>query len=80
MQVRNYSINWGEQFMFIMGAGCTIFALATLLGVILRSDGALVMIAVITVVTVLINILFDYLLIYYAQIGMSGAAVASVLG
>ena len=52
--------------MFIMGAGCTIFALATLLGVILRSDGALVMIAIITVVTVLINILFDYILIYYA--------------
>ena len=80
MQVRNYSINWGEQFMFIMGAGCTIFALATLLGVILRSDGVLVMIAIITVLTVLINILFDYILIYYAQIGMSGAAVASVLG
>ena len=79
-QVRTYSIRWAEDFMFIMDAGCTIFALSNLLGVILRSEGAIAVSTTITIVTVLFNILLDFIFIKIAQIGMEGAATASVIG
>ncbi|MBO6103851.1 hypothetical protein J6P04_02220 [bacterium] len=63
-----------------MDAGCTLFALGTTLSVIVRSDGAIVMSMIIYVSTVIINIILDYVFIKVAQIGMDGAATASVIG
>ena len=78
--VRTYSVKWAEDFMFIMDAGCTLFALGTTLSVIVRSDGAIVMSMIIYVSTVIFNIILDYVFIKVAQIGMEGAATASVIG
>ena len=79
-QVRTYSILWAENFMFIMDAGCTLFALANTLSVILRSDGAIAMTTIIYVLTVIFNIILDFIFIKIVQIGMEGAATATVIG
>ena len=79
-QVRNYSIIWAQEFMFIMAAGCTLFALANTLSVILRSDGAISMTTFIYVFTVIFNIILDFIFIKIVQIGMAGAASATVIG
>ena len=79
-QVRNYSIVWAENFMFIMDAGCTLFALANVLSVILRSDGAIAITTIIYVLTVIFNIVLDFIFIKIVQIGMEGAATATVIG
>ena len=79
-QVRTYSIVWAEDFMFIMDAGCTLFALANTLSVILRSDGAIAMTTIIYVLTVIFNIILDFIFIKIVQIGMEGAATATVIG
>ena len=79
-QVRTYSILWAENFMFIMDAGCTLFALANTLSVILRSDGAITMTTIIYVLTVIFNIILDFIFIKIVQIGMEGAATATVIG
>ena len=79
-QVRSYSITWAESFMFIMAAGCTLFALANTLSVILRSDGAIAMTTIIYVLTVIFNIILDFIFIKIVQIGMEGAAAATVIG
>lgn len=79
-QVRNYSIVWAESFMFIMDAGCTLFALANVLSVILRSDGAIAITTIVYVLTVIFNIVLDFIFIKIVQIGMEGAATATVIG
>ncbi len=78
--VRLYSIRWAENFLYIMNAGTTIFALANLLAIIMRSDGAIIMSTTITITTVVFNIILDFIFIKIAQIGMEGAACASVIG
>ncbi len=78
--VRTYSINWAEDFLFIITAGLIIASVASLMLTILRSDGAIIIVTIMTIIPVTVNILLDFILIYYAQIGMDGAAVATLIG
>ncbi|MBR4486015.1 polysaccharide biosynthesis C-terminal domain-containing protein [bacterium] len=46
---------------------------------IIRSHGRTLLITLIMVSDTVLNIILDYILIYYAQIGMDGAAVATLI-
>ncbi|MBO6042792.1 polysaccharide biosynthesis C-terminal domain-containing protein [bacterium] len=46
---------------------------------IIRSHGRTLLITLIMVCDTILNIILDYILIYYAQIGMDGAAVATLI-
>ncbi|MBO6022066.1 polysaccharide biosynthesis C-terminal domain-containing protein [bacterium] len=46
---------------------------------IIRSHGRTLFITLIMVCDTILNIILDYILIYYAQIGMDGAAVATLI-
>ena len=78
--VRNYSITWAEDFLYIVNAGLIIASISNLLITILRSDGAIMIATIISVVPIVLNIVLDYILIVYAQIGMDGAAVSTLCG
>ena len=78
--VRNYSITWAEDFLYIVNAGLIIASISNLLITILRSDGAIMIATIISIVPIILNIVLDYILIVYAQIGMDGAAVSTLCG
>lgn len=77
---RNYSISWAENFLYIINTGLIVLCLTSLFGTILRADGILHITTAIVITAVILNIILDYVLIVYAQIGMDGAAVASIFG
>lgn len=77
---RSYSIKWAEDFCYIYTGGLLIFSFASLIITLLRNEGVIYGVTIISIGVVFINILCDYLLIWYAQIGMSGAATSSIIG
>lgn len=77
---RHYSIIWAQDFCYIYTGGLLLFSFASLIITLLRNEGVIYGVTIINISVVFINILLDFLLIKYAQIGMSGAATASVLG
>lgn len=75
-----YSIKFAEEFCYIITGGLLAFSFASLITSLLRSEGAIAVVTIIGFITVAINIILDYILIWYGEIGMAGAAVASIIG
>lgn len=78
--VRNYSIKWAENFLFILDVALLLECFVNIFIGVLRAEGEIRVTTIITVITIGINILLDYLFISLAQIGMEGAATASIIG
>ena len=77
--VKNYSIKWAQDFVAIITAGLWISTIVRLNVNIIRSHGRTLLITLIMVSDTILNIILDYILIYFAQIGMDGAAVATLI-
>ena len=77
--VKQYSVRWAQDFVAIITAGLWISSIVRLNVNIIRSHGRTLLITLIMVCDTILNIILDYILIYYAQIGMDGAAVATLI-
>ena len=77
--VKQYSVRWAQDFVAIITSGLWISSIVRLNVNIIRSHGRTLLITLIMVCDTILNIILDYILIYYAQIGMDGAAVATLI-
>ncbi len=77
--VKHYSITWAQDFIAIITSGLWISCIVRMNVNIIRSYGRTLIITIVMVSDTILNILLDFILIYYAQIGMDGAAVATLI-
>ena len=74
--ILGYSIEYGSWIFAFLPS----FVLTTFLGCFLRMDGAPRLVMVITLIGGAINIVGDYIFVFPMQMGMTGAALATVIG
>ena len=77
--VKNYSVTWAQNFISIMTCGLWISTIVRLLTNTIRAHGRTLVITIILLLDTLLNMVLDFCLIYFAQIGMDGAAVATII-
>lgn len=79
LDVQNYAITWAQHFVAIMTAGLWISCIYRININVIRSYGRTLIITITVVLITIFNIILDYLFIFYAQIGMDGAATATII-
>lgn len=77
------TLQYGRQYLYIMLAGLPIFMLSQVYSSTLRECGETIVPMKAGIVSVLVNLAFNYVLIYgkfgFPQLGVRGAAIATVL-
>ncbi len=78
--VHQLQIKYAYDFIFILSLGPVIPCLINLFSVLIRSEGRLIVPTVVAIAANIINVLLDFILIWYAKLGMMSGGIATFSG
>ena len=78
-QVGNYGIKWAQNYIIIMTCFLWITNILYTNINLIRNYGRTEVIAIVLFIAILLNILLDYIFVYFADTGLNSSAIATVI-
>ena len=78
-QVGNYGIKWAQNYIIIMTCFLWITNILYTNINLIRNYGRTEIIAIVLFIAILLNILLDYIFVYFADAGLNSSAIATVI-
>lgn len=78
--VHEKQIEYARDFIFILSLGPILPCLINLFSVLIRAEGRLVFPTIISVIANIVNVILDFVLIWYAKRGMQSGGIATFSG
>lgn len=79
-KLADISADWGRQFSYLYSSALVITGTYSLLSYFIRAEGRNIYVTYWAVIANVLNVLFDWILIQYADLGSLGSALATFIG
>lgn len=79
-RLADISADWGRQFSYLYSSALVITGTYSLLSYFIRAEGRNIYVTYWAVIANVLNVLFDWILIQYADLGSLGSALATFIG
>lgn len=79
-KVHELQVKYAHDFIFILSLGPVIPCLINLFSVLIRAEGRLIVPTIIAIAANIINVLLDFVLIWFVKLGMRSGGIATFLG
>lgn len=80
MKANDMILSYSCSYSYIIIGGMMLSMFSAFLSLLIISEGKQKMVVIAAVVSNLINLLFDFIFIYYGQMAMIGGAIATIIG